>query len=74
MTHIGLGFTPSLPLDRGGNMDSRLLEEDGTVQSDREGPRWGLFFHGMGGGEEVGVGEICEAVGEELAHVRDDPG
>ena len=32
-----------------------------------------LLFYGLGGGEEVGVGEICEPVGEEFAHVGDDP-
>ncbi len=34
----------------------------------------GLFFDSFGSGEEIGVHEVCEAVREELAHVRDDPG
>ena len=33
-----------------------------------------LLLHRLGCWQEVGVGEVCEAVGEEFGHVGDDLG
>ncbi len=51
-----------------------LVSRYAHYQAHRWMQKAGLFFRGLGGGEEVGVGEICEAVREEFAHVGDDLG